>query len=60
MSEKNKTLVERHALKRLDKVEKNQQKAYEKKPSPFPWKTIIMGICFTIILVMFLIQFFVK
>lgn len=31
MSEKGKTLVERHALKRLAKVEKNKQKAYEKK-----------------------------
>ena len=52
MSEKGKTLVERHALKRLAKVEKNKQKAYEKKPKEIPWKTIIMGVCFTIILVM--------
>ena len=43
MSKKNLTLAERHALKRLDKVEQNQQKAYEKKPEPFPWKTLIMG-----------------
>ena len=28
---KKKTLAERHALKRLEKVEENQRKAYEKK-----------------------------
>lgn len=39
MNEKGKTLVERHALKRLEKVEKNKQKAYEKKPREIPWKT---------------------
>ena len=37
MSEKGKTLVERHALKRLAKVEKNKQKAYEKKPKEIPY-----------------------
>ncbi|WP_297816256.1 hypothetical protein [uncultured Lactobacillus sp.] len=60
MSKKNLTLAERHALKRLDKVEQNQQKAYEKKPEPFPWKTLIMGACFVIILILFLIQIFIK
>lgn len=60
MSEKGKTLVERHALKRLAKVEKNKQKSYEKKPKEIPWKTIIMGVCFTIILVMILLQTFVR
>lgn len=60
MSEKGKTLVERHALKRLAKVEKNKQKAYEKKPKEIPWKTIIMGVCFTFILVMILLQTFVR
>ena len=60
MSEKGRTLVEEHALKRLNKVEKNQQKAYEKRPGEFPWKTFTMGMCFTIILVLFLVQYLVR
>ena len=43
---KKKTLAERHALKRLEKVEENQRKAYEKKQNDFPWKQIVMGLLF--------------
>lgn len=32
---KKKTLAERHALKRLEKVEENQRKAYEKSKMIF-------------------------
>ncbi len=32
---KKSTLVEQHALKRLEKVEENQRKAYEKKKMIF-------------------------
>lgn len=41
MSEKGKTLVERHALKRLAKVEKNKQKAYEKSQEKFLGKQLL-------------------
>lgn len=54
------TLAERHALKRLDKVEENQRKAYEKKQNDFPWKQITMGLLFGIILLLMLIQMIVK
>lgn len=57
MHDRGKTLVERHALNRLEKVEKNKRKAYEKRSGHFPWKTLIMGSCFFIILILFLIQF---
>ena len=60
MSEKEKTLVEKHALKRLDKVEENKQKAYEKKSGAFPWKTFIMGMCFGIIFILFILQIFFR
>ena len=43
---KKSTLVEQHALKRLEKVEENQRKAYEKKQNDFPWKQITMGLLF--------------
>lgn len=54
------TLIEQHAYKRLSKVEKNQRKAYEKKPHPFPWKEIIMGSFFFIIFIMYLLQIFMR
>lgn len=57
---KKKTLAERHALKRLEKVEENQRKAYEKKQNDFPWKQIVMGMLFGIILLLMLIQMIVK
>ena len=51
-----KTLVEQHAMERLSQVEKHQQKAYEKRSRSFPWKEIIMGIFFLIILIIFVAQ----
>lgn len=57
---KKSTLVEQHALKRLEKVEENQRKAYEKKQNDFPWKQITMGLLFGIILLLMLIQMIVK
>ncbi len=57
---KKKTLAERHALKRLEKVEENQRKAYEKKQNDFPWKQIVMGLLFGIILLLMLIQMMIK
>lgn len=60
MSDRRKTLVEKHALKRLDRVENNKRKAYEKRPGGFPWKTIIMGLSFGIIFVLFILQIFFR
>ena len=57
---KKSTLVEQHALKRLEKVEENQRKAYEKKQNDFTWKQITMGLLFGIILLLMLIQMIVK
>lgn len=57
---KKSTLVEQHALKRLEKVEENQRKDYEKKQNDFPWKQITMGLLFGIILLLMLIQMIVK
>ncbi|OYR98030.1 hypothetical protein CBF51_01100 [Lactobacillus taiwanensis] len=57
---KKSTLVEQHALKRLEKVEENQRKEYEKKIDYFPLKQIIMGLLFGVMLLLMLIQMIVK
>lgn len=54
------SLVERHALKRLANVEKNQQKAYKKKNNNFSWKNLIMGLIFILILLLILFQLMKK
>lgn len=55
-----KSLAEKHALKRLKKVEENQRKKYERKDDDFAWKHLIMGMLFAIILILMFIQMFFK
>lgn len=57
-SEKNqddKTLLERHALGRLNKVETDKRKAYDKKKEHIHVQQIIMAIIFIFILVTMII-----
>ncbi|MBD5807155.1 hypothetical protein [Limosilactobacillus walteri] len=52
------SLVQQHALKRLDKVEEEQQKPYKKKKEPFNFRSILMGALLIIVLAMMLFSYF--
>lgn len=57
--EKNKkSLVEQHALNRLNEVEKEQRKEYDKRPSDFSWSKVIMvGILLIVLATMMMTLF---
>ncbi len=48
------SLVEKHALDRLDEVEKDKRKAYTKHDDNHSWQTIVVIIIFAIIVAMML------
>lgn len=50
------SLVEKHAMGRLHKVEKEQRKPYVKRPGGFSISQLIMGLIFLIILVVMIIS----
>ncbi|MBB1063801.1 hypothetical protein [Limosilactobacillus fastidiosus] len=54
----NESMVAKHALDRLNHVEKEHRKAYAKKPEKFSSAKIIMGIILIIVLLTSLISFF--
>ncbi|WP_367342611.1 hypothetical protein [Limosilactobacillus sp.] len=49
------SLVERHAMGKLDKVQEEKQRPYKKHKSDFHFSSIIMGLVFLIVLVTMLI-----
>lgn len=44
------SLVERHAMKQLGKVEKEKQRPYKKHKSEFHFSSIIMAVVFLVVL----------
>ena len=58
--EKKKSLQEINNLKKKPVGECFSLSAYEKKKDDFPWKQIIMGLLFGVILLLMLIQMIVK
>lgn len=54
----NESMVEKHALDRLNHVEKEHRKAYAKKPEKFSPAKIIMGIILIIVLLTSLVSIF--
>lgn len=50
MSANKKTLVERHAVDRLHKVEKEKRKPYAKQPKKFNFQRVFMILIFLIVL----------
>lgn len=53
-----KTLVERHAYKRLDKVETELRKEYKKRPSSFQLAQMIMAVLLIIVLLLMAVPLF--
>lgn len=49
------SLVERHALNRLNKVEKEKRRPYEKHKNEFSFSSIIIGFVFLVVVVVMLI-----
>lgn len=47
---KGKTLMEQHALGRLEKVEEDKRKAYKKRPKHISVQQVVMAIIFIFIL----------
>lgn len=52
------SLVEEHALNRLQKVEKEKRKEYKKRPSPFKFSNIIMAIILAVVLISMIVPLF--
>lgn len=54
----NRSLVEEHALNRLQKVETEKRKEYKKRPSPFKFSNIVMAVILAVVLLSMIVPLF--
>lgn len=54
------SLMQQHALKRLDKVEEEKQKPYKKKKEPINFRSVFMTLLLILVVGMMLMGYFVR